>query len=140
ERDLMGGDCLNVGCVPSKALLRAARAAADVRDAGAFGVEVPPGVRVNFAAVMERLRRLRAGLSPNDSAARFRGLGVDVFLGEGRFTGPDTVAVDGRTLRFKKAVIATGARAARPPVPGLAEAGFLTNETVFSLSTLPRRL
>src|SRR5205807_1905173 len=86
ERELMGGDCLNVGCVPSKALLRAARAAADVRDAGAFGVEVPPGTKVNFPAVMERMRRLRAALSPNDSAARFRGLGVDVFLGEGRFT------------------------------------------------------
>src|SRR5438045_2238663 len=122
ERDFLGGDCLNVGCVPSKALLRAARAAADVRDAGAFGVEVPPGVRVNFPAVMERMRRLRADLSPNDSAARFRGLGVDVFLGEGRFTDPRTIEVGGKTLRFAKAVIATGACADRPPIPGLAEA------------------
>jgi pyruvate/2-oxoglutarate dehydrogenase complex dihydrolipoamide dehydrogenase (E3) component len=140
ERDFMGGDCLNVGCVPSKALLRAARAAAEVRDAGAFGIEVPPGVRVNFAAVMERMRRLRAGLSPNDSATRFRGLGVDVFLGEGRFTDRKTVEVGGKTLRFAKAVIATGARAERPPIPGLAEAGYLTNETVFTLTALPRRL
>ncbi len=140
ERDLMGGDCLNVGCVPSKALLRAARAAAEVRDAGAFGIRVPPGVSVDFPAVMERMRRLRAGLAPTDSAARFRGLGVDVFLGEGRFTGPDTVSVAGRTLRFKKAVIATGARAHRPEVPGLAEAGFLTNESVFALTELPARL
>lgn len=140
ERELMGGDCLNVGCVPSKALLRAARAAADVRDAHQFGVEVPPGVRVNFPAVMERMRRLRASLSPTDSTNRFRGLGVDVFLGEGRFTGPDAVEVGGKTLSFRKAVIATGARAAPPDVPGLADVGYLTNETVFALTELPRRL
>src|SRR5262249_22692052 len=83
---------------------------------------------------------LRADLSPHDSAERFRGLGVDVFLGEGRFTGPDAVEVAGKPLRFRKAVIATGARAARPPIPGLAEASFLTNETVFTLTELPRRL
>ena len=140
ERDLMGGDCLNVGCVPSKALIRAARARADVRDAAGYGVEVPPGSAVNFPAVMERMRRLRAGIGRNDSVSRFRDLGVDVFLGKGRFSGPDTVEVAGKTLRFKKAVIATGARAAAPPIPGLAEAGYLTNETVFSLTELPRRL
>ncbi len=140
ERELLGGDCLNVGCVPSKALLRCARAAADVRDAGRFGVEVPAGARVNFPAVMERMRRLRAEISPHDSAARFRGLGVDVFLGQARFTGPDVVEVGGKLLRFSKAVIATGARAARPPIPGLDEAGYLTNETVFALTELPRRL
>ena len=140
ERDLMGGDCLNFGCVPSKALIRSARAAAAVRDAGRFGVEVPPGVRVNFQAVMERMRKLRAELSPIDSANRFRSLGVDVFIGDGRFAGPDCVEVDGRKLRFKKAAIATGARAAAPPIPGLAEAGYLTNETVFSMIELPRRI
>jgi pyruvate/2-oxoglutarate dehydrogenase complex dihydrolipoamide dehydrogenase (E3) component len=140
ERELLGGDCLNVGCVPSKALLRCARAAADVRDAGEFGVEVPPGVRVHFPTVMERMRRLRAEISPHDSAARFRSLGVDVFLGQARFTGRETVEVGGRTLRFAKAVIATGARAARPPIPGLDAAGYLTNETVFTLTELPRRL
>jgi pyruvate/2-oxoglutarate dehydrogenase complex dihydrolipoamide dehydrogenase (E3) component len=140
ERDLMGGDCLNVGCVPSKALIRAARAWADVRGAGEFGVRVPDGVSVDFAAVMDRLRRLRASISVADSAARFKALGVDVFLGEGRFTGNDTVDVGGRTLRFRKAVIATGARAAAPPIPGLADAGYLTNETVFDLGELPHRL
>src|SRR5258705_7596562 len=93
ERDLLGGDCLNVGCVPSKALIRAARAAAAVRDAGEFGVQVPAGVHVNFPAVMERMRKLRASISPSDSAARFRSLGVDVFFGEARFAGPDTVEV-----------------------------------------------
>jgi pyruvate/2-oxoglutarate dehydrogenase complex dihydrolipoamide dehydrogenase (E3) component len=140
ERGLMGGDCLNVGCVPSKALLRSARAAAQVRDAGRYGVHVPDGVRVDFAAVMERMRRLRADLAPHDSADRFRRLGVDVFFGDGRFTGPDAVEVAGQTLRFRRAVIATGSRPATPPVAGLAEAGFLTNETVFSLTELPARL
>jgi pyruvate/2-oxoglutarate dehydrogenase complex dihydrolipoamide dehydrogenase (E3) component len=140
ERHLMGGDCLNYGCVPSKALIRSARVAAQVCAAAGFGVRVQGGVRVDFAAVMERVRQLRAGISPNDSAERFRTLGVDVFLGEGRFGGPDTVEVGGKTLRFRKAVIATGARARQPPIPGLADAGFLTNETVFSLTELPARL
>ncbi len=140
EKHLMGGDCLNVGCIPSKALLRAAHAYADVHDAGDFGVRVPPGARVDFPAVMERMRRLRARISLNDSASRFRGLGVDVFLGEGRFTGRDTVEVGGRRLRFRKTVMATGARAAAPPIAGIEEAGYLTNETVFSLTELPRRL
>jgi pyruvate/2-oxoglutarate dehydrogenase complex dihydrolipoamide dehydrogenase (E3) component len=140
EHKLLGGDCLNVGCVPSKALIRAARAAAAVRDAGAFGVEVPAGVRVHFPTVMERLRRLRARLSAHDSVRRFRDLGVDVFLGHACFTGTDTVAVDGQTLRFAKAVLATGSRASEPSIPGLTETGYLTNETVFSLTELPRRL
>jgi pyruvate/2-oxoglutarate dehydrogenase complex dihydrolipoamide dehydrogenase (E3) component len=140
EREFLGGDCLNVGCVPSKALIRAARAAAEVQGAHDYGVEVPAGARADFSAVMERMRRLRASLSPTDSAARYRGLGVDVFFGEARFTGPDAVEVGGRTLRFSRAIIATGARAARPDIPGLADAGFLTNETVFTLTELPPRL
>jgi pyruvate/2-oxoglutarate dehydrogenase complex dihydrolipoamide dehydrogenase (E3) component len=140
ERDYMGGDCLNFGCVPSKALIRAARAAAEVRDAARFGVEVPSGVRVNFSAVMERMRKLRVELSPIDSAKRFRDLGVDVFIGDGKFIGSDSIDVGGQTLRFKKAVVATGARAASLPILGLAETGFLTNETVFSLTELPRRI
>ena len=115
ERDLLGGDCLNVGCVPSKALIRSARAAAEVRDADRFGVRVPPGVRVDFPAVMERMRRLRASISPHDSAARFRGLGVDVFLGQAAFSGPDTIDAGGKILRFRRAVIATGARATTRP-------------------------
>jgi pyruvate/2-oxoglutarate dehydrogenase complex dihydrolipoamide dehydrogenase (E3) component len=97
-------------------------------------------VRVNFPAVMERMRKLRAELSPTDSANRFRGLGVDVFIGDGRFVAPDCVEVDGKRLKFKKAAITTGARAASLPIPGLAEAGYLTNETVFSLTELPRRI
>jgi pyruvate/2-oxoglutarate dehydrogenase complex dihydrolipoamide dehydrogenase (E3) component len=140
EKHLMGGDCLNVGCVPSKALIRASRAVAQVRGAGAFGIKVPDGVSVDFPAVMERLRRLRAEISANDSAARFKSLGVDVFIGAGRFIGSDRVEVDGKTLRFSKAVIATGARAVTLPIPGLKESGALTNETVFSLTELPKRL
>ncbi|MDZ4783279.1 MAG: mercuric reductase [Planctomycetia bacterium] len=140
EKYLLGGDCLNVGCVPSKSLLRCGRAYADVRDAGDFGVRVPAGVEVDFPAVMERMRRLRTRISPNDGVKRLRDAGVDVFLGEGRFVGPDAIEVAGKTLRFSRAVIAAGARASAPPVPGLNEAGYLTNETVFWLTELPRRL
>jgi pyruvate/2-oxoglutarate dehydrogenase complex dihydrolipoamide dehydrogenase (E3) component len=140
ERELMGGDCLNVGCVPSKALIRSARAFAEARDADTYGVVVPSGVSVDFAAVAERMRRLRADLSAKDSAARYRGMGVDVFIGAGRFSGPDSIEVDGKTLRFSRAVIVTGSRAASLPITGLAQAGFLTNETVFSLTALPKRL
>jgi len=140
ERHLLGGDCLNVGCVPSKSIIRPSRAYADVRDASGFGVNVPEGVEVDFPAVMERMRRIRARISHHDSAWRFQELGVDVFLGEARFTGRDAVEVEGKTLRFKKAVIATGARAAEPPIEGLAEAGYLTNETIFSLTERPERL
>ena len=140
EKHLLGGDCLNVGCVPSKALIRSARAAFDARDGERFGVRVPAGVEVDFAAVMERMRRLRSNISPHDSAKRFSDLGVDVFLGEAKFAGPDTIEVAGKTLRFKRAVIASGARAVHPPIEGLAQAGYLTNETVFSLTQRPRRL
>ncbi len=140
ERDLMGGDCLNFGCVPSKALIAAARGAASARNAQRLGVIVPDGVRVDFPAAMARMRTIRADLAKLDSAARFKSLGVDVFLGDARFTGRDSIEVAGATLRFSRATIATGARATAPPIPGLAEAGYLTNENVFSLSELPRRL
>src|SRR5580704_16510111 len=110
ERDLMGGDCLNFGCVPSKALIAASRVAASARDAKRFGVIVPDGVRVDFGAVMARMRALRADLAKLDSAARFSSLGVDVFRGEARFSGRDSIEVAGATLRFSRATIATGAR------------------------------
>lgn len=139
ERHLLGGDCLNIGCVPSKALLHAARVAADVRAAGHVGVNVGE-VAVDFPVVMERMRRLRAQIAPNDGAPRLAGLGVDVYLGNARFTGPNTVEVGGRTLEFARAVIATGGRPSTPPIRGLEEAGYLTNETIFSLTELPSRL
>ncbi len=140
ERHLMGGDCLNYGCVPSKCMIRSSRLLAEARDAHLLGIRMPPGAAADFPAVMERMRRLRAEISHHDSATRFRELGVDVFLGEGRFLGPDRLEVDGKVLRFKRAVIATGARPVDPPVEGLAEAGYLTNETVFSVTERPRRL
>ena len=140
ERELMGGDCLNVGCVPSKALISAARVARTTRYADEFGVRVPQGTTVDFPQVMERLRRLRATISLNDSAARFRDLGIDVFLGQGTFTGSNSIQVGDRTLEFKRAVIATGARAQAPPIPGLDQVEYLTNESIFSLTELPRRL
>jgi pyruvate/2-oxoglutarate dehydrogenase complex dihydrolipoamide dehydrogenase (E3) component len=141
ERHLLGGDCLNFGCVPSKALLRAARCAHEVRHAGEFGILPSEGsASVDFPSVMARLRRLRADISQHDSAHRFAGLGVDVFLGQARFTGRQSLAVDDQTLRFKRCIIATGTRAAMPDIPGLAGVGCLTNETVFSLTELPQRL
>ncbi len=140
EKHLMGGDCLNVGCVPSKGVIRASRAWAEVRRAGEFGLHVPAGVKYDFGVAMERMRKLRARISRNDSAHRYRKLGVDVFIGEGRFTGPETVEVGGKRLQFVKAAICTGARAAAPAIPGLADAGYLTNETVFELTELPPRL
>ena len=138
ERHLMGGDCLNVGCVPSKALIRSSRAAAWAGDTVRFGAGVRREIDVDFPAVMERMRRLRAGISDHDSARRFtEELGVDLFLGHARFTGQDTISVGDRELKFKKAVIATGARPGVPPIPGLIDAGFLTNETIFQLTELP---
>jgi pyruvate/2-oxoglutarate dehydrogenase complex dihydrolipoamide dehydrogenase (E3) component len=144
EKHLMGGDCLNVGCVPSKGVIRAARAWADVRHADEFGVHIPPGVKYDFGAAMARMRKLRARISHTDSVHRYKSLGVDVFIGNARFAGSDTVTVEGpagnRTLRYAKAAICTGARASAPPIPGLQEAGYLTNDTIFTLTELPPRL
>ncbi len=140
ERHLMGGDCLNYGCVPSKALIRSSRAAHAARNASRFGVNVTGDVEVDFEAVMDRLRRLRSHISEHDSAKRFHDMGVDVFIGDGRFVSADTIEVEGAKLQFARACIATGGRAAQPPIEGLAEAGFLTNETVFSLTKCPKRL
>jgi len=136
ERHLLGGDCLNVGCVPSKALLSAAKVAARARDAGRYGVSTGP-VEVDFGGVMARLREIRARIAPNDSAARFREAGVDVYLGEARFVSEDAVEVGGQRLTFARAVVATGARASVPPIQGAAEVGVLTNETVFELTERP---
>jgi pyruvate/2-oxoglutarate dehydrogenase complex dihydrolipoamide dehydrogenase (E3) component len=141
ERHLMGGDCLNYGCVPSKGIIRAARAVFDARNAEAFGVLGGADLGFDFGRAMERMRRLRAGISGHDSARRFRDeMGVDVFIGEGRFVGRECVEVDGSELFFRKAAVCSGARAAAPLIPGMEECGYLTNETVFSLTEMPRRL
>lgn len=144
EKHLMGGDCLNVGCVPSKGVIRAARAWADLRKAAEFGLHIPAGVKYDFGAVMARMRKLRARISHNDSVHRYTKLGVDVYIGSGRFLGAETIQVEGlagdRILTFARAAVCTGARAAVPSTPGLQEAGYLTNETVFSLTELPQRI
>lgn len=140
ERRFLGGDCLNFGCVPSKALIRSARSVGDLVEAHHYGVRAGSGFGVDCPAVMERMRRLRAEIAPHDSAERFRSLGIDVFIGDAKFTGSDTIEVGGQTLRFARACIATGARPATPAIPGLAEAGFLNNENVFTLTELPPRL
>jgi pyruvate/2-oxoglutarate dehydrogenase complex dihydrolipoamide dehydrogenase (E3) component len=140
ERHLLGGDCLNVGCVPSKAIIRTSRLYAEMRHAEQYGAQAPADLRVEFPAVMQRMRGIRARISRVDSVRRLSAAGVDVFFGQACFAGTDALTVDGTKLRFKKALIATGARPDTPSIPGLAEAGYLTNENVFDLTELPRRL
>jgi pyruvate/2-oxoglutarate dehydrogenase complex dihydrolipoamide dehydrogenase (E3) component len=142
ERHLMGGDCLNVGCVPSKGMISASRVFHSARNSSQFGVFNPSSSPdFDFGVAMERMRRLRADISHHDSARRFRDeLGVDVFFGQGSFSSPETVEVAGKTLRFNKAAVCTGARASAPSIPGLDEAGYLTSETVFTLTELPPRM
>jgi pyruvate/2-oxoglutarate dehydrogenase complex dihydrolipoamide dehydrogenase (E3) component len=140
ERRWLGGDCLNVGCVPSKAILRTSRLYAEMRAAGHYGAQTPVDVRVDFSALMQRMRGIRARISRADSVSRLSAAGVDVFFGEARFIRSDALTVDGARLQFRKALVATGARPDTPSIPGLAEAGYLTNENVFDLAELPRRL
>lgn len=140
ERRLLGGDCLNFGCVPSKALIRSAHGAHQMAGAAELGFRGGGAPRWDFAAVMERLRRLRAEISHHDSAARLTALGVDVFFGTAQFTGRRALEVDGQPIRFSRAVIATGSRPAETDVDGLAELGYQTSETIFSLTELPRTL
>jgi len=138
ERGEMGGDCLNTGCVPSKALLRAAKIAHESRTAASFGFS--GALTPDFAAVMARVRATIAKVAPHDSAERYRGLGVEVIAGEARIVDPWTVEVGGRKLTARRLVVATGAEPALPPIPGLAEIEPLTSETVWGLTQLPARL
>jgi pyruvate/2-oxoglutarate dehydrogenase complex dihydrolipoamide dehydrogenase (E3) component len=140
ERNLLGGVCLNAGCICSKAMIRTSRLYAEMRNAGRYGAQRPDNIRVDFAEVMERMRRVRSRVSRRTSARELKASGVDVFFGEARFAGPSAITVNGETLRFKRALIATGARPAIPSIPGLEEAGYLTNETVFELNECPRNL
>jgi len=140
EKQRLGGDCLHYGCVPSKALLRSAKLVGEIGQAEEFGLRIPGPVQVDFPAVMQRLRRLRASIGHHDAAERFRSLGIDVFFGEPCFTGSDCVTVAGQTLMFARALIATGARPAVPTIPGLDKAAYLTNENIFDVQELPSRL
>ncbi|MEM7126264.1 MAG: mercuric reductase [Chloroflexota bacterium] len=145
ERHLLGGDCLNVGCLPSKTLIRPAKIVGQIQLGAEMGVNVPQGTTVDFERVMERMRSIRAEVSDHDSANRFKDLGIDVYLGSGRFASPNTVevvAADGSTqaLEFKKALVSTGSRPMELPIPGLSEVEHLTNETLFELTERPNRL
>ena len=140
EKHLLGGDCLNVGCVPSKGLISAGRAARAIRDAERFGVTIEGEVKIDFAKAMNQMRETRAEISHHDSAERFSDLGVDVFFGDACFVDNETLSVNGQDVKFSSAVIATGSRAVIPPIDGLDDVDYLTNETVFSLTELPKRL
>ncbi len=140
ERHLLGGNCLNIGCIPSKALIRTSRLYAEMRDAERYGAQVPADIRVDFAALMERMRRIRARISRTCSADDLAAMGIDVFFGLGRFVGPAALQLGDMTLRFRKALIATGARPDTPQIPGLVAAGYYTNASVFDLTQLPARL
>jgi len=139
EADRLGGECLWTGCVPSKALLAAAAAAAGARNAQRLGIRVS-SVEVHFEAVMRRVHDAMATIAPTDSADALEAAGVSVRFGRAVFTGPQTVAVDGETVRFRQALLATGSSPAVPPVPGLADADALTSDTVWGLTTRPDRL
>jgi pyruvate/2-oxoglutarate dehydrogenase complex dihydrolipoamide dehydrogenase (E3) component len=139
ERARMGGDCLNTGCVPSKALLAASHAAMAARGAGRFGLRLP-APEVDWAAVQAHVHGVIATLAPVDSEARFRALGATVLRGQARFVAPDALDVDGRRITARRIVVAAGSRAAVPPVPGLDHVPFLTNETVFELGDRPGHL
>jgi pyruvate/2-oxoglutarate dehydrogenase complex dihydrolipoamide dehydrogenase (E3) component len=140
EKGRMGGDCLNYGCVPSKALLAAARRVADMRTASDLGVNAA-AVRVDFPAVAQHVRDTIAALAPNDSAARFTGLGVRVVAGSAQFADRETVTVDDRfTIKARRFVIATGSTPSVPRIPGIAQTPFFTNETIFDLALQPEHL
>lgn len=140
ERNLTGGTCVNFGCTPSKSLIRAARAMYQARDGEKFGYRLDTAPQVDFAAVMTRVREMRAAASSSHAVSVAAGAGIDVFLGDASFVGVDTIEVEERRLRFQKALITSGSKAAVPKIPGLDTAHYLTNETVFELTELPRRL
>jgi pyruvate/2-oxoglutarate dehydrogenase complex dihydrolipoamide dehydrogenase (E3) component len=139
ERGKMGGDCLNYGCVPSKALLAAGHAAQAVRGAGRFGVRAAAPA-IDSGGVYGHVRGTIAAIAPNDSVERFEGLGVKVIASPARFTGPREIAADGTRITARRIVIATGSSPAVPPIAGLKDVPYLTNETIFDLGTVPAHL
>ncbi|MGH2413598.1 MAG: dihydrolipoyl dehydrogenase family protein, partial [Microcystaceae cyanobacterium] len=139
EKDRLGGDCLWYGCVPSKSLIHASRIAYEVKHSGRFGIYTNPP-EINFAEANGYVQKVIAAIQPHDSPERFEGLGVEVIFGSGKFINSHTFEVNGRQLTARAFVISTGSRPATPPVPGLQEAGYLTNEQVFSLAERPNSL
>jgi pyruvate/2-oxoglutarate dehydrogenase complex dihydrolipoamide dehydrogenase (E3) component len=139
ERGKMGGDCLNYGCVPSKALLAAAKVAESSRGGARFGVTAGEP-EIDFAAVMRHVHEVIATIAPNDSVARYEGLGATVIQGSARFTGKREMTVGERRIRARRFVLATGSRPSAPPIPGLDQVEYLTNETVFENTSRPDHL
>jgi pyruvate/2-oxoglutarate dehydrogenase complex dihydrolipoamide dehydrogenase (E3) component len=139
EKDKMGGDCLNTGCVPSKALLAAGKHAQAFRNSGPFGIK-PATPDIDFAATMAHVHDVIRGIEPQDSVERFESLGVNVIKGAARFTSRSEVAVGEQRIQAKRFVIATGSRATVPPIPGIDETDYLTNETLFENTVLPDHL
>lgn len=141
ERQFMGGDCLVTGCVPSKAFLAAANVAHTVKTASEFGVNVKGEVEIDFGKVMERMRKIRAEISENDSVQRFhKFLGIDTYLGEAKFTGKNEVTVNGKALKFLKCTIASGGRPFVPKIEGLDTIPYYTSENIFNLTHQPKTL
>lgn len=140
EKEHLGGECLSYGCIPSKAFLRSSRVVEEVRRSSDHGLEIPKGWKVNFEAVMQRVRNLQTTISPHDSPTLLKNLGIDVFLGAGSFTAPNKLIVGNQTVSFKKAVIVSGTHPIPLNIPGLGPDDYLTNQTIFNLFTLPPRL
>lgn len=139
EKGKMGGDCLNTGCVPSKAIIVAAHAAHVVRQGHRFGIEMQEPV-IDFSRVHHHVHGVIGAIAPHDSVERFEGLGVEVIQERGRFTAPDMLEAGGQRIRARRYVVATGSRAAVPPIPGLKDVSYLTNESLFDLTESPRHL
>jgi len=139
EKHKMGGDCLNTGCVPSKALIRSAKYLSHIARAKHFGIHTA-SAQFDFAQVMERVQKVIREIEPHDSVERYTGLGVECLQGEARITSPWSVSVNGQTMTTRAIVIATGARPFVPPIPGIEQMGYLTSDTVWNLRQLPRRL
>jgi len=140
ENNFIGGESLTSAGIPSKCLMRSARAAAEVLAAQNLGIRLPQPPEMDFSAVMSRMRAVRARLSPHDSAARLKEMGIDVFFGTAWFTGPDSLEADGVPLRFKRAVVATGSKPSLPAIENPEDVSFFTNESIFSLTQAPQRL
>lgn len=141
ERNFMGGDCLVTGCVPSKAFIRAATVAHQVRTAAKYGVEINGTVKINFGKVMERMRKVRAEIAVHDSAEHFsRTHGIDIILGSAKFVDKNTIRVNGKDIRFTRANICTGGRPKVPQWPGLENIKYYTSENIFNLTEQPKKL
>lgn len=137
EEALLGGECFNIGCIPSKSIIRTSRLYSDLINAENFGGRVPKGVNVDFASVMARMQQIRSQLSEHVSAEHLQRKGIDIYFGRAEFASERSIKIAGHSLKFRKSIIATGSRPAIPDIPGLQDVDYLTNETIFNLKALP---